>query len=159
MAGGDKRWEWIKKGAPLLLEVGPRDVQGGQVCVTRRDQLGAGKRFMARGEFVAQAAGELGAAQQALFDAAKAYQTARIVTDITDRAAFEAYFSKDADGGFASGLGFVRAKWCGDPASLAMLEPLGVTVRCIPFDQDGKEGRCVLTGAPAVQDVVFARAY
>ena len=45
ISGADKKWEWIKKGAPLLLEIGPRDVEGGKVCVTRRDQMAQGKRF------------------------------------------------------------------------------------------------------------------
>ena len=53
----------------------------------------------------------------------------------------------------------MRAKWSGDPASLKLLDDLGVTVRCIPFDQDGKPGACVLTGKPATQDAIFARAY
>lgn len=44
-------------------------------------------------------------------------------------------------------------------ASLTLLDDLGVTVRCIPFDQDGKPGACVLTGKPATQDAIFARAY
>ncbi|MDD5586509.1 MAG: proline--tRNA ligase [Alphaproteobacteria bacterium] len=155
----DKRWEWIKKGAPLLLEIGPRDVEGGKVCVTRRDQLAAGKRFIERGEFVRTVSAELAAIQKALFDAALAFQKSRLVTDIKDWAAFEVYFAKDADNTFSSGQGFVRAKWSGDEASLEKLEPLGVTVRCIPFDQDGKTGVCVLTGKPATQDVIFARAY
>jgi prolyl-tRNA synthetase len=159
IAGGEKRWEWIKKGAPLLVEVGPRDVEGGKVCLTRRDQLGAGKRFIARNEFVKSAATELAAAQKALFDAVLAFQRSRTVTDIKDWAAFESYFAKDADNSFTAGQGFVRAKWSGDPASLAKLEPLGVTVRCIPFDQSGTKGVCVLTGAPATQEVIFARAY
>jgi prolyl-tRNA synthetase len=159
IAGGDKRWEWIKKGAPILIEVGPRDVAEGKVCITRRDQLSAGKRFVVRDEFVGAAVTELTAAQKTLFDEALALRKARTVTDIKTWAEFEAYFSKDADNSFASGQGFVRAKWSGDAASLAKLDPLGVTVRCIPFDQDGKEGICVLTGAKATQEVIFARAY
>ncbi len=157
--GSDKRWEWVKKGAPIILEVGPRDVQGGQVCVMRRDQAGNNKRFIARAEFVVNAVQELAAAQQALYDAAKAFQQARTVTDIKDWAAFEAYYSKDADNSFASGQGFINAKWSGDEAALARLEPLGVTVRCIPLEQSGTAGTCVLTGKPATQDVIFARAY
>jgi len=157
--GTDKRWEWIKKGAPLLLEIGPRDVEGGQVCVTRRHQLGNGKSFVSRAEFVSEAEGALAAIQQALFDAALAFRKKRLITDIKDWASFEAYFSKDADNSFATGQGFVRAKWSGDESSLAKLDPLGVTVRCIPFDQDGRPGTCVLTGAKATQDVIFARAY
>lgn len=159
IAGADKKWEWIKKGAPILLEIGPRDIEGGKVCVVRRDQLAAGKRFVVRDEFVATVAQELAAVQQGLFDQALAFQKARTVSNITTRAAFEAYFRKDADNTFAGGQGFVRAKWCGDPASLPVIEELGVSIRCIPFDQDGKEGVCVLTGKAATQDVIFARAY
>lgn len=128
------------------------------MCVSRRDQLSAGKKFVARDEFIQTAAQGLLNIQKDI-PAALAFRKARIKTDIKDWASFEAYFAKDADNSFASGQGFVRAKWSGDAASLAKLEPLGVTVRCIPFDQDGKEGTCVLTGKPATQEVIFARAY
>jgi prolyl-tRNA synthetase len=159
IAGADKKWEWIKKGAPLLLEIGQRDIDGGKVCVTRRDQLAQGKRFIARDEFVDAAVAELAAIQKNLLGEALAFQKSRTVTDIKTRAAFEAYFKKDADNTFVGGQGFVRAKWSGDPESLKIIDDLGVTVRCIPFDQDGKQGVCVLTGAAATQDVIFARAY
>ncbi len=159
IAGADKKWEWIKKGVPLLLEIGPRDVDGGKVCVMRRDKMSEGKRFIVREEFIGNAAAELAAIQQSLFDQALAFQRQRTVTDITTKAAFVEYFSKDADNSFAGGQGVVRAKWSGDPKSLAMLDELGVTIRCVPFDQDGKTGVCVLTGDPATQDVIFARAY
>jgi len=159
ISGADKRWEWIKKGVPLLLEVGPRDVEGGKVCVTRRDQLTAGKRFIQREEFIASAAGELAAIQKNLFDEALAFQKERTVTTIKTKADFDAYFAKDADNSFAGGQGFVRAKWSGDPASLALLDQYAVTVRCLPFDQDNQPGVCVLTGQPATQDALFARAY
>jgi prolyl-tRNA synthetase len=158
IAGADKKWEWIKKGVPLLLEIGPRDVDGGKVCVMRRDTMATGKRFIVRDEFISMAAAELEQIQKALFNQALALQRERTVT-ITNKADFFAYFSKDADNSFASGQGFVRAKWSGDLASLAALDEHSVTIRCIPFDQDGKIGTCMLTGAPATQDVIFARAY
>jgi prolyl-tRNA synthetase len=159
ISGADKKWDWVKKGTPLVLEIGPRDVEGNKVCITRRDQLDKGKRFAARGEFIGGIVAELAEIQKGMFDAASAFMKSRTVTDIKTRAGFEAYFKKDADNSFVSGQGFVRAKWSGDPKSLPALEELGVTVRCIPFDQDGKEGKCVLTGASATQDVIFARAY
>jgi len=159
IAGSDKRWEWIKKGVPLLLEIGQRDIEGGKVCVTRRDQLAQGKKFIARAEFIASAVAELESIQKGMYDAALAFQKARTVTNITTKAEFDAYFAKDADNSFAGGQGFVRAKWSGDMASLKYLDEHAVTIRCIPFDQDGVEGKCVLTGVPATQDVIFARAY
>jgi len=155
----DKRWDWIKKGAPLVLEIGAKDIANHKVCFTRRDKMEDGKNFEDRATFIGNAGAILTDIQHALYNAALAFRTQRLVTDIKDWAAFEAYFSKDADNSFTGGQGFVRAKWCGDDASLAKLEPLGVTVRCIPFDQDGQEGTCVLTGQPATQEVIFARAY
>lgn len=159
ISGSDKRWEWVKKGAPLIIEIGPKDVANRQVCITRRDQLDNGKRFEDRGTFVGAVGNELASIQQALFEAAQAFRAQRLTRDITDWKSFQAYFEKSDQESFAGTQGFVRAKWCGDETSLAKLDPLGVTVRCIPFDQDGKEGTCVLTGQPATQDVIFARAY
>lgn len=159
ISGADKKWDWIKKGAPLVVEIGPRDVEGGKVCVLRRDRLDAGKRFAAKAEFVDGIVDELTSIQQGMFDQALAFMRSRMVTDIKTKAEFEAYFSKNADNSFVSGTGFVRAKWSGDPKSLDILDALGVTIRCIPFDQDGTQGACVLTGAAATQDVIFARAY
>jgi len=159
MPSSEKRWDWIKKGAPLIIEIGAKDIAGNKVCLTRRDNLEAGKSFDDRASFVGNVGTLLTDIQNALFKAALRFREERTVVDIKDWAAFDAYFSKDADNGFTGGQGFVRAKWCGDEASLAKLDPLGVTVRCIPFDQDGQTGTCVLTGKPATQDVIFARAY
>jgi prolyl-tRNA synthetase len=159
ISGADKKWGWIKKGVPLLLEIGPRDVEGGKVCVMRRDQLTQGKRFVERNEFIKTATTELIAIQRGLYDQALAFQKHRTVTDVKTKAEFDAYFGKDSDNSFTGGQGFVRAKWSDDPSSLKLIDDLGVTVRCIPFDQDGMEGKCVLTGAAATQDVIFARAY
>jgi prolyl-tRNA synthetase len=159
ISGAEKKWEWVKKGAPLVLEIGLRDVVGSKVCITRRDQFDQGKRFATRAEFVGGVAAELEAIQTSLYEQALAFQKARIVTTIKTRAEFDAYFSADANNSFTSGHGFVRAKWSGDVASLAALDEYGVTIRCIPFDQDKIAGTCVLTGAPATQEVIFARAY
>lgn len=159
LASSEKRWDWIKKGAPIILEVGPRDVPEEKVSVTRRDQLTAAKRFPKLSEFSATVSAELDTMQQALFNAAVDLRKSRMVTDIKTYKDFEAYFSKDADNSFVSGQGFVRAKWSGDLAAFEAMEKLGVTARCIPFEQDGKQGSCVLTGQPATQDVIFARAY
>jgi prolyl-tRNA synthetase len=161
VAGADKKWEWIKKGVPLLLEIGPRDVEGGKVCISRRDQLAQGKRFIAREEFIGGVVGELASIQKGMFEAALAFQKKRTVT-LKTLAEFKEYFSNDADNSFVSGQGFVRAKYCptGDQTALLKeLDALGVTIRCIPLDQDGSEGACILTGAKTKTDAIFARAY
>jgi hypothetical protein len=49
--------------------------------------------------------------------------------------------------------------WSGNPASEDMLKDFGATIRCIPYEQSGTAGRCVLTGASATMDAIFAKAY
>lgn len=155
----DKRWGWIKKGVPLILEIGPRDVAEGKVAVLRRDKMADGKQFVAKNDFVNGIVSQLTEIQAALLQTALTLQKSRTVTDITTLEQFKAYFSKSGDSSFNDTTGFVRAKWCGDPESEKILKEMAVTIRCIPFDQDGKTGTCVLTGKPATQDVIFARSY
>ncbi|MDR3425373.1 MAG: His/Gly/Thr/Pro-type tRNA ligase C-terminal domain-containing protein [Alphaproteobacteria bacterium] len=159
IAGGDKKWEWVKKGAPIILEIGMRDIEANTVCMTRRDRFDFGKQSIEDAIFVWEAPRVLADIQKTLFEEARALRQSRLVTDIKTWAGFEAYFSNDADNTFASGQGFILAKWSGDTDALSKLDPLGVTVRCVPFEQSGTTGCCVLTGKPATQDVIFARAY
>src|SRR6185369_13344055 len=63
LGGGVKNWEWIKKGVPLRVELGPRDLESGTVAVSRRDQPVKAKAFLKMDEFVGQAADLLVAIQ------------------------------------------------------------------------------------------------
>ena len=55
LGGGVKNWEWIKKGVPLRVELGPRDLESGKVAVSRRDQPVKAKEFLPVAEFVRRA--------------------------------------------------------------------------------------------------------
>src|SRR5205085_1449910 len=55
LGGGIKNWEWIKKGVPIRVEIGPRDLQSGSVVITRRDQQAKTKEPMPTAEFVSRA--------------------------------------------------------------------------------------------------------
>jgi prolyl-tRNA synthetase len=75
---------------------------------------------------------------------------------VTDLDGFREWFSGDGteDGGF------VRAPWSEDPETEKVMGELGVTVRCLPFDQDLADGaECVISGAPAKVEAIFAKAY
>ncbi len=159
MPAQDKRWEWIKKGTPIVAEVGPRDIENDGVAYVRRDRLGEKKAILGRGEFVSGIARQFTELHQALYDQALAYRTARMRTDIVDFAAFREYFGGTGAESYDAERGFVRAKWCGETGSEAMLGELGVSIRCLPFDQSGSAGKCVLTGKPATLDAIFAKAY
>lgn len=154
MNAGEKRWSWIKKGAPLILELGPRDLEQGTVMVTRRTEIGA-KAPENVDTLVQGVARHLETIQAKLFADAKAYREARLHTDITDFAAFKAFFAQETH---ATG-GFVRAYWNEDGGAEALLKDMGVTVRCLPYDQPSAPGTCVLTGGPAKRQAIFAKAY
>ncbi|MGE5548472.1 MAG: proline--tRNA ligase [Solirubrobacterales bacterium] len=149
---GPRRWGWVKKGAPLILEIGPRDLAENTAAVTFRTDVHGKKQFIAWDRLAADIGAMLGQVDEALFEQAKAWRAAKTRTDITDRAAFDAYFKQED-------TGFVVAKWCGDAASEESLKELAVSIRNIPVEQDGKQGTCVLTGKPATLTAVFAKSY
>src|SRR5438477_282350 len=55
LGGGVKNWEWIKKGVPVRVEIGPRDLEKNSVAVSRRDQPVKEKQFVAMEEFLSRA--------------------------------------------------------------------------------------------------------
>jgi prolyl-tRNA synthetase len=166
----DKRWDWVRRGAPIIVEVGPRDAAAGQVSFMRRDALRDGEKIasksMPRDEFVVQVPALLAEIQAALFAEAKARLDGNIRTDITSFDALAEYFGAAADDeeeGVAF-KGWVRAPWS-RPEGAALeaiderLKALKLSLRNIPLDQTGAGGRCLFTGEPAVEEVLIARAY
>ena len=153
----DKRWEWTRKGVPLILELGPRDLREGVVALRRRD-VDARPEPLERSRVAEAIPALLGEIQDAYHRAAAERLAERTRRDIRDADEFREWF--DTDPADASAGGFVRGPWSEALESAQLLEELKVTVRCIPFDQDLPEGaRCVLTGKPAVTEAVFAKAY
>lgn len=158
IAAPEKRWEWIKKGVPIVCELGPRDIAAGVVTATMRIDPPSARKAIPIEEFAATAAERLQRTHVELFAQADAYRVRRTVTDLENYDDFVRYFTakeETSDGG----PGFVVAKWCGTTASEDKLKGLGVTIRCLPDQQSGTTGRCILTGEPATIDAVFARAY
>ena len=163
MRGGDKVWGWIKAGVPLRVEIGPRDMANDSVFVGRRDKDHKDKAAMPRAQFVQCIAATLDEIQSNLFERAKAFRDAHTrVIDSKDE--FYAFFTpKDAEQPEIHG-GFALAHFNGDPAVEAKVKAdLGVTVRCIPLPGQvpaaDEPGRCVITGQPSPQRVVWAKAY
>ncbi len=154
MNTGEKRWSWIKKGAPIIVELGPRDLDEGSVMVTKRTRI-HDKTSQKVEAFVPTITEQLVLIQYALFDEATAYRDARIKTDIADFDAFKTYFENED----VHTAGFVRAYWCETAESEESLKDLGVTIRCLPYDQPEDPGVCVITGAPATKQAIFAKAY
>jgi prolyl-tRNA synthetase len=156
----DKKWKWVKRGVPILLELGPKDMANDGVSYLRRDRGPTEYVRGGREELVAGIGALLDEIQTGYLEQARAFQRERTRRDITDFEAFKTYFAEAGDEAAASEQpGFVVAKWCGDAACEEKARDLGVTIRCLPFEQSGTEGTCVIDGRPATTDAVFARAY
>ena len=163
-ASVDKFWEWTRKGAPIILEVGKRDADGNNIMVKTRIHINTpeGKKIINRDEFVNNAAKHIEDIQSAMFNKAKERMENNIRTDITTKEAFAEYFANSnewIEDGKQGKVAFVRGKWCGDDATEEILKSMKITIRCIPFDQSGTTGECLLTGQPATMDVIYARSY
>jgi len=159
-----KRWAWVKKGVPLILEIGGRDAAGGQVSVLRRDRLWRedGKvnfAAMARDSFLAQAAFEIEAVQRALHDEALAKRDMNIVRGIDSLDALAGHFGDDN-----RYPGWVECGWS-RPTGAALEELVGklkalkLTIRNTPMNAPAPAGTCLFTGAPAVETIYVARSY
>ena len=153
----DKRWEWTRKGVPLILELGPRDLRDGVVALRRRDS-DERPESVERSAIVDSMPSLLAEIQDSYHRVAAERLSSRTQRQVADLDEFREWF--DTDPSDASAGGFLRAPWSEAPETAGLLEDLKVSVRCLPSDQDlPPDSRCVLTGKPAVVEAVFARAY
>ena len=152
----EKRWEWIRKGAPVVIELGGRDIEGDVITVTRRDDPGLARNQIPRDGAAEAVTGVLEEIQTGYYEEAHRRLRERTRDDITDVDAFREFFSgEETESG-----GFVRAPWSEDPATEKTMAEFGVTVRCIPFDAElPSDPRCVITGGAARVMAIFAKAY
>jgi prolyl-tRNA synthetase len=156
-----KRWAWVKKGAPIIVEVGPRDVAGGNVAALRRYQLykddgKVNSVFVARGEFVSTAAAQLEAIQSVLYAEAKARLDGNIARDVTDIAAHFAGENKFS--------GWAEVQWSRPTGAtldkiVEQLKAHKLTMRNVPSGSEPADGKCIFTSAPAVERILIGRAY
>jgi prolyl-tRNA synthetase len=167
LRGGEKQWEWVKKGVPLRIEVGPRDVDGNAVMMARRDRTPKDKASIARNEAASAVVSALGEIQSGLLERARAHRREHSHL-IDNRGDFNAFFTaKNTEKPEAHG-GFALSHWCeGGECEASIKDALKVTIRCIPFDlsplstASGTEGpgACVACGKPSPRRVIFAKSY
>ncbi|MBB3878388.1 proline--tRNA ligase [Sphingomonas pseudosanguinis] len=160
----NKRWGWVKKGAPVIIEVGGRDMAGGNVSVIRRDRLYRedGKLdsvVQPREDFVSGVADLLADIQGELHRQSAERLKAQIVP-VDDWAGVEAHF---ADG--VKNPGWVDVRWAKPTGAeldqvVEKLKGLKLTIRNAPMGQTGcDDGPCIFTGREAVERVLIGRAY
>lgn len=157
LRGGEKAWSWIKKGVPYRLEVGPRDIASDSVFAARRDTME--KAGCPRGEFVATIERRLEEMQEGLFRRAGELRESN-TRRIDSKEEFYDFFTPSSAEKPEIHGGFAWSHWSGESEVEEQAKSdLGVTVRCIPFESEEEEGRCVISGRPSRRRVLFAKAY
>ena len=171
----DKRWGWIKRGVPVICDIGARDVTNANVSYLRRDQLRNGEKLgtqmQSKTEFMAQAVALLEAIQAALHAQANERLQSNIRSDIGSFEALSEYFSSGAGKGAKAEdendafRGWAKVAWS-KPEGAALekveqqLKGLKLTVRNAPLAQDPVAGHtCLFTGQPAVEFILVGRSY
>lgn len=156
---GEKSWEWTKKGIPITLEIGPRDIAENAVFVGRRDKERKERFTMRRDLFVASVNDILDDIQQTLFNRALTYRDANSHS-FDEWSAFVDFFTpKNRENPEIHG-GFAYAHWCGDnECEAAINDELSVSIRCIPDNMPIETGSCLRCGKTSKQRVLFAKAY
>jgi prolyl-tRNA synthetase len=150
---GFKFNEWEKRGVPVRIEMGPKDLQNNTAVLVRRD-TGA-KRAVAQADLTGEILRTLEQMQTDLYNRARAFreQNSRAIDDYQK-------FKKEIE----EPGGFFWTHWCGNQACEDRLqEETKATIRCIPRlttnIQLEKEGKCLLCGGAAKEQAVIAKAY
>jgi len=168
MQPGAKYYEWERKGVPVRIEIGPRDLEKGSLCVVRRfviEQDGETeqelrkrkKQFLPRAEAIEGMSAMMDTLQKELLERAciQREKRTRIIDTLKD---FERFFKKE-------GGGFAWVHWAGTHEDEdEMGKRYETSIRCIPFEDQIPEagrgaGTCILTGKPSPQRVLMAKAY
>lgn len=164
MKPGAKYYEWERKGVPLRLEIGPRDVAANTCMAKRRvagvDEKGKPVKETLSLDGIGVTVGKILDEFQALLLQRAEERLAKSIVSVDTWSDFEAAFAGNESR-------FVLAHWDGTTATeLAIKEATKATIRCLPYDGDVpgfpnlvEPGRCIKTGAPSTQRVLFSKNY
>lgn len=145
--GGAKAWGWVKKGVPIRIEIGPRDIESNQVCLSRRDKPYGDKSFVAIKD-LANISEILDDIHQGMYKRASAFlEDNTIELDSLD--ALLAHFDEGK-------LGFVKVPYAGGADEESTLHEHKISIRCL---LDSMPSKCVFTGQDTDKVAVIAKAY
>ncbi|MGB2369784.1 MAG: proline--tRNA ligase [Flavobacteriaceae bacterium] len=146
---GYKFNDYELKGVPIRLGIGPKDIEKGTVELARRDNLT--KSFVSQDDLASHINKLLSEIQSNLFDRALAFRESH--TTVCDS-------YEDFKKVLESKGGFISAHWDGtEETEMKIKQETKSTIRCIPIDTEKEEGKCIYSGKPSSQRVLFAKAY
>lgn len=152
---GAKFFHWERRGVPVVLELGPRDVAAGKIVLKRRDT--ASKETIPLSEITSALPAALDQMQSDLLEAATQRTKSRTV--LADSIEEVESILRDVTAEKGNGK-FVMAHLADDPACDERVKAFKASVRCIPLvDEYDGPGKCIVTGKPVDRRVVVAKAY
>jgi prolyl-tRNA synthetase len=144
---GEKHFKWEKRGVPVRIEIGPRDIEAGNIVIVRRDNNE--KTTVVRSELKDLHA-ILSSIQENLYSKAL-----KLLKERTKEVDTWEDFKKYIEEGY-----FVSAFWDGkDDTEKKIKDETKATVRCIPFEELKQKGKCIFSGEDSNGRVIFARSY
>lgn len=151
-----KKWDWVRKGIPVRIEIGPRDIEKGTAVVSRRDKPANEKEFLEMDIIPTKIAEILPEMQNGIFAKANAFRDENI-TEVASLDELKKHFESDPDAGFVVCYSHPEV----DDEREKLLKKLKITARCIPFafNQDNAESTCIFTGKPTTKKIIYAKAY
>jgi prolyl-tRNA synthetase len=159
MRGGDKSWGWIKKGVPLRLEIGLREIESGQFALARRDKAHRDTTPLSLHDLEHKLPAILDDIQANLLHKATRFRNQHTVKIDNKKDFYNFFTPSNAESPEIHG-GFAFSHWAEDTAVEEQLKnDLNVTIRCIPLDSPLEAGHCPISGKPSRRRVLYAKAY
>ena len=148
----DTKWRWIKKGVPLILEIGNREASNKTVTVINRSEVSERSLTINLNQFLNDIEKTLSSIQENYFNQAKMNFEKNSCSNVTTVPQLITQITKSG--------GFVQAHWNGDESIIQELSNHGISIRCImPSMEKEKIGTCISSGQDTSQIAIFAKAY
>jgi prolyl-tRNA synthetase len=158
--GGQKKWEWVKKGVPIRIEIGPRDIESRKVCMQRRDMAVSEKEFLDKEDFIQNVPNVLEEIHTNMLARALAFRDANIVA-CNELEEFHGHWGGENPGWLAT-------PWAGTAEEEDELSKKHkIAIRCLPIESAGLRAEllgsvgkvCFLTGRESEGVAIWGRSY
>ncbi len=152
LRSGEKAWQWIKKGVPLRIEVGPKEMEANKVSLFKRTEDPKQRHELSEKEVTSKLSDILDDIQKELFARAKGRLNSQ-TKEINSKEEFYEYFKQ-------KNPGFALVHYNPDHSFEEKIQQdLGVTVRCIPLEKKKEKGICPFSNQESSQRVIYAKSY
>ncbi|MDR1233829.1 MAG: proline--tRNA ligase [Holosporales bacterium] len=146
----NKKWDYVRKGVPLICEIGLRELEDQSVSIIKRAS-NLEKLRIPLNKFEEQIEDMLIEHDKILQQKNEEYFRENTRDDIKTYSELKELFETENK--------FVIAKWSGSQENVNLLDEIGITIRCIPRQQSNAKGKCILTNEDADMDVILAKSY